>query len=238
MALPILQTPVYTLKIPSLDKEVKIRPFLIREEKALLIAQQSQDLQVMIDTIKEIAKSCIKDNSVDIESLSIFDLEYIFTQLRARSVGEYVELYFACDECDSPESNVKLTLDLTKIQVKFDEKHNKKISLYGDVGIMMKYPNIKTLSALEKVRSGDIESIFDVVIDSIDFIYTGDEVFHAKEQTREELYEFINSLTQEQFKKLEQFFETMPKLQETVEYDCPVCKKHHDKVVEGIESFF
>lgn len=238
MALPILQTPVYSLKVPSTGKEIKIRPFLVREEKALLIAQQSQDMQVMIDTIKDVAKSCIKEGDIDVESLAIFDLEYIFTQLRARSVGEFVELYFACDDCEVPEAKVKMTMDLTKIDVKFKQGHDKKIALYGDVGIVMKYPNIKTLIALEKVKTGDIDSIFDVVIDSIEFIYSGDEVFHAKEQTREELYEFLNSLTQDQFKKIENFFNTMPKLQEEVKYDCPVCKKHHDKVVEGIESFF
>lgn len=238
MALPVLQTPVYSLKIPSTGKEIKIRPFLVREEKALLIAQQSDDLNIMIDTIREVAGSCIKDTTINVDNLAIFDLEYIFTQLRARSVGEYVELLFACDDCESPEAVAKLSLDLTKIDIKRTEGHDKKIGLFGDVGIVMKYPNIKTLVALEKVKQGDIESIFDVVIDSVDYIYSGDEVFHAKEQTRQELNDFLNGLTQEQFKKIEVFFASMPKLQEQVKYTCPVCKKEHDKVLEGVESFF
>lgn len=237
MALPILQTPVYTIKIPSTNQEVKIRPFLVREEKALLIAQQSEDLNVMVNTLKEIVSSCIKDK-VDVDSLSVFDLEYIFTQLRSRSVGEFVELLFFCDDCDDEKANTKLTVDISKIGVKGVEEHVKKIALYDDVGIMMKYPNIETLIALEKVKEGNFEAIFDVVADCIDYVYTKDEIFHAKEQTKEEISEFLNSLTQEQFKKIERYFETMPKLSHDVTYDCPLCKKHHEKVLEGVESFF
>ncbi len=237
MALPILQTPIYTIKIPSTDQEVKIRPFLVREEKALLIAQQSEDINVMVNTLKEIVSSCIKDK-VDVESLAVFDLEYIFTQLRARSVGEYVELLFFCDTCDDDRANAKLTIDISKVGVKRVEGHVKKIDLYDDVGIMMKYPNIETLIALEKVKEGNFEAIFDVVADCIDYVYTKDEIFHAKEQTKEEISEFLNSLTQEQFKKIERYFETMPKLSHDIAYDCPPCKKHHEKVLEGVESFF
>jgi len=114
MALPILQTPIYTIKIPSTNREVKIRPFLVREEKALLIAQQSEDINVMVNTLKEIVSSCIKDN-IDVDSLSVFDLEYVFTQLRSRSVGEFVELLFFCDECDDDKANTKLTIDISKV---------------------------------------------------------------------------------------------------------------------------
>jgi hypothetical protein len=237
MALPILQTPIYTIKIPSTGKEVKIRPFLVREEKALLLAQTSEDMNVMIDTLKEIAASCIKDE-IDVNSLAIFDLEYIFTQLRARSVGEYVDLLFYCDTCDDPNANKKVTLDISKLAVTHKENHNKKIALYNDVGIMMKYPPIETLVTLEKVKEGDVDAIFDVIVDCVDYIYTKDELFHAKEQTREELTEFLNSLTQEQFKRIESFFETMPKLSTEVDFVCPVCNKDHHKVLEGVESFF
>jgi hypothetical protein len=237
MALPILQTPIYTVKIPSTGQDIKIRPFLVREEKALLIAQQSEDMNVMIDTLKEIASSCIKDK-IDVNSLAIFDLEYIFTQLRARSVGEYVDLLFYCDTCDDPNANKKVSIDISKIEVTNTESHMKKIGLYDDVGIMMKYPAMETLLTLEKVKNGDIDAIFDVIVDCIDYIYTNDELFHAKEQTREELTEFLNSLTQEQFKKIEAFFDTMPKLASKVDFVCPVCNKEHHKVLEGVESFF
>lgn len=237
MSLPIVQTPVYTIRIPSIDKDVKIRPFLVREEKSLLIAQQSEDITVMIDTLKQVCKSCIKED-IDIDSLAIFDLEYIFTQLRSRSVGEFVELYFPCDTCDDPRAKAKIIIDISKISVQKNPAHSKNISLYNDVGIMMKYPNIKSLATLEKIKSGDVESIFDIVVDSIEHIYTNDEVFTAKEQSKEELKEFLNSLTQEQFKKIEQFFETMPKLSQDVSYSCPVCSKAHTKVLEGVETFF
>jgi hypothetical protein len=237
MALPILQTPIYTIKIPSTGQEVKIRPFYVREEKALLIAQQSDDMNIMIDTLKEIVVSCVKDK-IDVDSLAIFDLEYIFTQLRSRSVGEYVDLMFYCDTCEDPNAKTKLTIDVSKLEVTKKETHNKKIDLYNDVGIMMKYPAIETLVTLEKVKNGDIDAIFDVIVDCIDYVYTKDELFHAKEQTREELTNFLNSLTQEQFKRIETFFETMPKLATEVDFVCPVCKKDHHKVLEGVESFF
>ena len=238
MALPIQSTPVYTLTIPSTKQEVKYRPFLVKEEKALMVAQQSENQTVMLDTLKEVLKNCIK-TPVNIDEFAMFDFEYIFSQIRAKSVGENVELIVRCDVCpdDEEKARVKLSFDLTKLEVEFPEGHSKKIPLFDDVGVMMKYPSLSMVDKLQAVTA-DAKTVFDVVIGCIDYIYDSEEVHYAKDTSKEELMEFLENLTQEQFKKIQDFFETMPKLSKHVSYDCPVCGHHHDKVVEGLNSFF
>jgi len=237
MALPMMKAPLYNTIIPSSKKEVKFRPFLVKEEKALLLAQQSEDPKVMINTLKSIIQNCIVDD-VDPDKLAIFDYEYLFTQIRAKSVGEIVELMFLCDTCTDDKAKAPVNLDISKFVVEFPEGHSNKIELFDDVGIMMKNPNIDTLEKLEQVNDGDVNAIFDVVADCMESVYTTEEVFNTKDQTKQEVLDFLENLTQEQFKKVENFFLTMPKLRQKVEYDCPVCNKHHVKTMEGLESFF
>lgn len=237
MTLPMSNTPTYTLEIPSSRLSVKFRPFLVKEEKALLIAQQSEDGQVMVDTLKDILASCIKD-PIDINELATFDLEYIFTQIRAKSVGEEISLLFPCMHCDDKKANVKIGIDLTKLKVEFKEGHSKQISLFGDVGVVMKYPSVDMIQLVEKASSDDVDTAFKIVTTSIDYIYSGDEIHYAKEQTKQELEDFINNLTSEQFKKIQEFFESMPKIRHEVKYNCPVCGAHNNTVLEGLSSFF
>ena len=237
MALPKMNAPLYNVTIPSSKKEVKFRPFLVKEEKSLLLAQQSEDPKVMINTLKSVIENCIVDN-VDVDKLATFDYEYLFTQIRAKSVGEIVELLFLCDTCDDDKAKAQVNLDISKFQVEFPEGHDNKISLFDDVGIIMKNPTLDTLDKLEKIKEGDVDSIFDVVADCMESVYTTEEVFNTKDQTKQEVIDFLENLTQEQFKKIESFFLTMPKLQQIVEYDCPVCNKHHVKMMEGLASFF
>ena len=237
MALPKMNAPLYNVTIPSTKKEVKFRPFLVKEEKSLLLAQQSEDPKVMINTLKSIIENCIVDN-VDVDKLATFDYEYLFTQIRAKSVGEIVELLFLCDTCDDDKAKAQVNLDISKFQVEFPEGHDNKISLFDDVGIVMKNPTLDTLDKLEKIKEGDVDSIFAVVADCMESVYTTEEVFNTKDQTKQEVIDFLENLTQEQFKKIESFFLTMPKLQQIVEYDCPVCNKHHVKMMEGLASFF
>lgn len=237
MALPIQNTPIYTITIPSTKEKFKFRPFLVKEEKALIIAQQSEDVAVMTDTLKSIIESCAK-SKIDVESLATFDLEYIFCQIRAKSVGEIVELIFFCDDCNDEKAAVKKSFDITKIDVKFKEGHNKKIELFDDVGIMMKYPGINTLEKLVKDNVTDSDDVTNIITECIDYIYTSDEVFYAKEQTKEELIKFIENLTTEQFKKVQGFFETMPRMEEPVHFNCPSCGKEHNKTLTGLSNFF
>lgn len=240
MALPMMNAPTYTLTIPSIGKQVKYRPFLVKEEKALLIAQQSEDIGVMVDSLKEVIKGCILDK-IDIDKLATFDIEYIFTQIRAKSVGEIVELLFPCDVDhgeDNDKAKLKISIDLTNIEVEFPKEHNTKIDLFGEVGVVLRYPSFKTISKMEKLDTGDVDAIFDIIADSIDYIYDGDELYYAAEQSKDELMQFLNNLTNEQFLKLQEFFGSMPKIKKEVEYNCPVCGKHHKVTLEGMQSFF
>jgi rubrerythrin len=240
MALPVNNTPTFNLVIPSTGKSVRYRPFLIKEEKHLLIAQQSEDLMVMIDTLKEVIKSCVLDD-IDVDALATFDIEYMFTQIRAKSVGEIIELLFPCDE-DHGEQNdkaiVKVKIDLTSIIVEKAEDHSNKIELFGDVGVVMKYPTIDGMKRLEKTNTEDLDAVFGVIADSIDFIYQGEELYYAKEQSKEELLQFLNNLTSDQFMNIQKFFATMPRIKKQVQYNCPICGKAHDKTLEGMQSFF
>ena len=240
MALPMMNTPTYNMVVPSSGVSVKFRPFLVKEEKALLIAQQSEDLMVMVDTLKSVIKTCVLD-SIDVNKLATFDLEYMFTQIRAKSVGEIIELIFPCDNDhgeDNEKARVKVSIDLTTLQVEKDPDHTNKIDLFGDVGVMMKYPTMDIMRKLETLDEGNIDKIFDVVALSIDYIYQGEEIFYTKEQKHEEVLQFLNNLTSEQFIKIQNFFASMPRIKKEIEYTCPVCQKQHRKMLEGMQSFF
>jgi hypothetical protein len=240
MALPMMSAPTYTMVVPSSGLTVKFRPFLVKEEKALLIAQQSEDVKVMVETLKNIIISCVQDK-LDAAKLATFDLEYMFTQIRAKSVGETIDLIFPCDD-DHGEMNEKarskVSIDLTKIVVDKNPEHSNKIDLFGDVGVVMKYPTIDVMKKLEALETDNIDKVFDIIAGSIDYVFQGEEIFYGNEQKHEELVQFLNNLTSEQFMKVQKFFETMPRIKTEVEYNCPVCGKHHHKVLEGMQSFF
>ena len=231
MALPKNNLPVYTLIVPSTKKEMKYHPFVVKDEKALLIAQQSQDEQIMLDTLKQVIESCAV-TKIDVDTLATFDIEYIFTQLRAVSVGEIVQLVFRCEACDDPKAKTPVNIDLQKLHVLTPEGHTTKIPLFDDVGVKMKYPTLATVKKLD----GEIS--LDIIIDCIDFIYDSDEVYSPKDQTREELEDFFNGLTSDQYEKIENFFVTMPRLRHDFSYTCPVCGTQHDRYLEGLSSFF
>jgi ribosomal protein L44E len=237
MALPLNSTPVYQLTIPSTEKTVKFRPFLVKEEKSLLLAQQSEDPNVMINTLQDVIKSCIKDD-IDVGKLAIFDLEYIFTQIRAKSVGEEVELVFKCQHCDDEKAKVKVKIDLTKLEVSRDAEHTNKIPLFGSVGVVLKYPNINLIRKLESISSNSVDDVFQIITECMDYIYDENEIYHASEQTDKELKEFLNNLTTEQFGRIQKFFDSMPKLTKDIEYTCPVCSSHNEATLSGIQSFF
>jgi Zn finger protein HypA/HybF involved in hydrogenase expression len=170
--------------------------------------------------------------------LAIFDIEYIFTQIRAKSVGEEIELIFRCQHCDDEKAKVKIKFDLTNIKVEFDPAHIKKIPLFDDVGVVLKYPTIEIIKKIDSLKSENIDTLFDIVIDCIDYIYDSEEIYYAKEQSRTELEEFLNDLDSDQFSHIQNFFETMPKMKQEVNYTCPVCNASNQLVLEGLESFF
>jgi hypothetical protein len=237
MALPTNTTPIYTLVIPSTGATVKYRPFLVRDEKSLLIAQQSENPLIILDTIKEVIQACVKDK-IDVDSLASFDIEYIFTQLRAVSVGEIVELRFACDTCTDEKAVANVLINLQELQVEKREEHSLKIPLFDDVGVMMKYPSFDTLKKQKEGVDNDLDLMFDITVDCIDYIYDQEEIHYAHEQSREALLQFLNNLTSSQFEKIQAFFRTMPRLVKRFKYTCPVCQKEHNKYLEGLSSFF
>ena len=237
MALPIAATPTYELTVPSTKEVVKYRPFLVKEEKALLIAQQSENPQTMFDTLKNIIEACTF-KKLDVNKLATFDIEYIFIQLRAKSVGEISDLTFTCLECNDPKAKMKVSIELDKLEVRFDPEHSLDVPLYGDVGVKMKYPGIQTINKMKNFRPDDIQAIFDLIVACVDCIYDADNVYSANDTSKEDLIEFINNLTQEQFAKIQKFFETMPKLEKSIEIKCPVCGFDHKQTLSGIEGFF
>lgn len=235
MALPIATAPSYELTVPSTKQKVKFRPFLVKEEKALLLAQQSDNDQTMIDTLKNVIAACTY-NKLDMNKLALFDVEYIFLQLRAKSVGEISELVYSCLQCGDPKAKVTIPVDLTQVEVTFDPEHKSDIDLYENVGVRMRYPDIAF--ANKNANEDGVEAIFNMIIDCIESIYDDENIYVAEEQSREELEEFLNNLTQDQFNKIKTFFDTMPKLEKTIEFDCPVCAYHHVQKIEGINDFF
>lgn len=240
MALPLNATPVYTLKVPSTGKEFKYRPFLVKDEKALLIAQESENNAIILDTIKDVIKSCAK-SELDVDNLPVFDIEYIFVQIRSISVGEYVELLFRCDEdhgADNVKAVTKVNINLKDIKVDRIEGHTNKIPLFGEVGVVMKYPTFDTLKRIEESNEEEADDVFNIMTDCIDYVYSGEEVFPSAELKKEELIDFLNNLTSDQFDSIQKFFRTMPALRIDVHYKCPVCGKAHHKFLEGLESFF
>jgi transcription elongation factor Elf1 len=237
MALPKNSTPIYNLTIPSNNKTVKFRPFLVKEEKALLLAQQSEDATVMINTLQSVIKDCIVEK-IDVSSLAVFDLEYIFTQIRAKSVGEEVELIFKCGHCDDEKAKVKLTFDLSKLEVYKDPEHTNKISLFDNVGIVLKYPSIDVIKKLDVLTQGNYDDIFSVIIECIDYIFDDQEIYYAKETPKQELETFLNDLNSAQFSKIQKFFETMPKIKQDIDFTCPVCNTENHTTLSGLSAFF
>ena len=236
MALPQVALPTYELKIPSTGKTVKFRPFVVKEEKLLLLALESKNQKNIEDAVKQLLKGCIQSR-VKIDNLPIFDLEFIFLQIRAVSVGEIIEMNVTCK--DDNETRVKYNLNLAEVQVKFPEGHSNKIELSDKMGIIMKYPSmnefVKNSIIGSEMNAGDI---LDVVANCIDQIYDGDDVYDSSTTTKKEFIEFIENLTNNQFEKLQKFFETAPSLSHTFSVTNPNTGKESEFVIEGLANFF
>lgn len=245
MALPKLSSPVFELTLPSSGKEVKYRPFLVKEQKLLLMALESNDQKDMLRAIKQIINNCAVDK-IAVEDLPMFDLEYFFIKLRAKSVGEVVDLRLGHPEQKNSEGNeckhvVNFKLNLMDVEVQKEEDHSNKILIDEEakVGVCLKYP---TMSLADKIQmagaQSQIETILSLVADSIDYIYDAENVYPAKESTKKELLDFINDLSQDQFKKLTDFFNSMPKLKHTIKWRCPECQNEESIELEGMANFF
>lgn len=230
MTLPTLALPKYKINVPSTGKTVSFRPFVVKEEKVLLIALESGEYSMIASAIKNVIKECTF-GEIDTENSPVFDLCYIFINIRAKSVGETTEPVFLCEHCNTQNPVV---IDLTSIEVKQDENHTNKIALGEDLGVVMKYPKLNTTDE----NSEGVNSSIEAISACIELVYKGDEVFKSSEQTSEELVEFIENLTHSQFESILNFFTTMPKISHNVKFNCVKCEKETSLELEGIGDFF
>lgn len=240
--LPKIDVPLYELKLPLSKKKIKFRPFLVKEEKILLMAMESSDDKEVMLAIKQIINNCCA-SKIDIEKLPILDLEFLFLNLRARSVGEMIEMEYKCNndiekggESHKCNNIVKVDFNALEVEPFFPKEHTNKIQLTENLGVVMKYPEFKLVeSALD---STDEEIVTKTIISCIDYVYDKDEIFHMKDVDEKEALDFIDSLNREQFNKMQTFLETIPRLQKQVTFECKKCGYKEDLVLEGIQSFF
>ncbi len=240
MPLPKIATPTYELVLPSTGKKIKYRPFLVKEEKILILALESQDSKQITTAIKSTLKSCIQTRGIKVEELPTFDIEYIFLNIRGKSVGESVDVIVTCP--DDGETTVETQIFLDEIQVQKNEKHNRDIVLDQNLTLRMKYPSldefIKNNFDISGANDISFEESLDIIASCIDVVYNADESWAASDCTKKELSEWLDTLNSNQFKQIETFFETMPKLSHTVKVTNPKTKVESDVALEGITSFF
>jgi hypothetical protein len=245
MALPKIDVPTYETTLISSGKKVKYRPFLVKEQKLFLMAAQSDDEKETVDVVKQVLNNCIITD-IDIESLPTFDLEYLFMKLRARSVGEVVNLKYNCNNTvkdDKGEDKVcgglvKFDLNLLEIEPTRNEEHNNKIEITDKLGIVMKYPTLGMVKNFDNLQNESIDTIIEIIVGCIDFIYDADQMYYAKDSTKEELMEFVDNLQQDDLEKIQKFFTTMPKISKPLDFKCGKCGYEEKIVVEGIQNFF
>ena len=236
MALPKLNTPTYELEVPSTDEKIKYRPFLVKEEKILLMALESGKNADIIQAVKDIVSECTF-GKIDLGTMPMFDIEYIFLNIRAKSVGEISKLKLLCP--DDKKTYVDTEINLSEVQVQVEEGHTNKIELTDDMGMIMTYPTIDsfTETGIQNVTASNMLDVISVCILQI-YEKNGEKVYQAKDQTKKELIEFVEQLNTKQFKELQKFFDTMPKLKHTVKVKNPKTKKSSEVVLTGLNDFF
>ena len=235
MALPQINVPTYELVVPSTDEKVKYRPFLVKEEKILLIAMEAQEQSGILNAVKDIVKSCTFDK-FDVRKAPIFDIEYIFLNIRAKSVGEVSTVNLRCP--DDNETFVQTEIDLTTVDVQITEGHTNKIELTDEMGIIMQYPTLDSFTDSTTVINAS--NMLDVIASCVSQIYDkkGEDVYDSKDSTKQEIVDFIESLNSKQFKEIQNFFDTSPKLTHTVTIENPKTKVKSDITLTGLNDFF
>ena len=238
MPLPKIATPSYELELPSSGKTIKYRPFLVKEEKVLVIAMESEDTKQITNAIKAVLKSCVQTKGIKIETLPTFDIEYLFLNIRGKSVGEELEVNIICP--DDEETSVPVMIALEDIQVEKMDGHSPQIKLDSKLMMEMKYPSLDEFikNNFDFKEENQMDQSFQLIASCIDKIYSDEEVWATADCTKKEVNEFLESMNSSQFKLIEKFFETMPKLQHTITVTNPKTKVKSDVVLEGLASFF
>tara|TARA_R110000824_G_scaffold49838_12_gene139695 strand:- start:974 stop:1708 length:735 start_codon:yes stop_codon:yes gene_type:complete len=243
MPLPSMTVPTYDFELPSTGEKINYRPFLVKEQKLMLIAQEGGDEKEALEAIKQILENCCLNPDIKINELPLFDIEFFFLQLRSKSVGEKVQLYFRhqlCPKNDGQPSNTQteIEVDLNEVKVQTDPSHNKKIDLNDGVGMIMKYPKVDSLANIDFKNQDNLDGIIKFIGNCIEKIYDKNEMYTQQDYTPEELNEFITNLTEDQFNKIQNFFDTSPKIKHLVNFKCADCGIEDKLEVEGIQSFF
>jgi hypothetical protein len=236
MSLPKINAPEYRLNIPSTDEEITYRPFLVKEEKLLLIAHETGDEKATFSAIKKLIESCVTQE-LAIDTLPMFDIEYIFLNIRAKSVGEIAKLKVICP--DDEKTTVDVEVDLTKINIEMDETHDARIQLTDNIGLLMSYPSLDIVQEHAVLGTEQpVEQLFKMVAECMYQVWEGEEVQDASDFSWEEKMEFIESLSHSQFEKIQNFFETMPALKHEIKVTNPNTKVKSTVTLQGIQSFF
>ena len=238
MPLPKIATPVYELELPSTGETIQYRPFLVKEEKVLVIALESEDTKQITTAIKNVIKNCIQSKGIKVETLPTFDIEYLFLNIRGKSVGEEIEVNVTCP--DDGVTQVPITINLDDIQVQKNEDHTNRIKLDDTIMMEMKYPSLEQFikNNFNFEDGNAMEQSFDLIATCIDKIFTEDEVWAVEDCTKKEIVEFLEQMNSSQFKEIEKFFETMPKLSHSITVKNPKTKKENAVVIEGLAGVF
>ena len=238
MPLPKINTPTYELVLPSSGKKIKYRPFLVREEKILIMALETEDLKQITDSVIQILNSCILTKGVDITKLATFDIEYLFLNVRSKSVGETVEIILTCP--DDNKTTVPTSIDIDSIKIKKDRKHKDTIKLDDNLSLKLKYPSMQQFieNNFEASDKNEVSNTLDMIVSCMDVIFNEEESWPASESTKQELEDFVDQLNTKQFKMIENFFATMPKLTHTVKVKNPKTNVESTIVLEGLAAFF
>ena len=238
MPLPTISTPTYELTLPSSNRKVKFRPFLVKEEKILILAMESQDTKQIVRSVKDVISKCILTRGIKVEKLSTFDIEYLFLNIRGKSVGEDIEVMVTCP--DDGKTQVPMSINIDSIKIQRDENHTKDIKLDDVYTLRMKYPSLNEFikNNFGAVEDMNVDDTFDLIASCIDQVYSEEESWASEECTKKELSDFVESLNTSQFKLVENFFVTMPKLAHTIKVTNPNTKVESEVKIEGLQSFF
>ena len=238
MPLPTISTPTYELTLPSSDRKIKFRPFLVKEEKILILAMESQDSKQIAQAVKDVLKKCILTRGIKVEKLSTFDIEFLFLNIRGKSVGEDIEVMVTCP--DDKKTQVPMSINIDSIKVQKDKDHNRDIQLDDTYTLRMRYPSLDEFikNNFGAVEQMNVDDTFDLIASCIDQVYSEEESWASEDCTKKELNDFVESLNSSQFKLVEKFFETMPKLSHTVKVINPNTKVESEVLLEGLQNFF
>jgi hypothetical protein len=238
MPLPKIATPTFELEIPSLKKKINYRPFLVKEEKILILAMESEDPKQIAEAVKVVITNCILTKGIKVANLATFDIEYIFLNIRGKSVGENIDVLITCP--DDNQTQVPASIDIDDIQVTYDEDHCRDIKLDDTLTLRMKYPSMQEFikNNFAQSKNVSVDDTFDMIAACIEQVYSEEESWSASDVTKKELLEFVEQFTSKQFKEIEKFFETMPKLSHTIKITNPNTGIESEVVIEGLTSFF